>query len=44
MEGLREDAFLMATDLGLSALMDVSPPTGLELLVERIQEHVFPLR
>jgi len=42
MEGLRGDAFLMAKDLGLSALMDVGPPTGLELLVERIQEHVFP--
>lgn len=37
-------AFLMAKDLGLNALMDVGPPTGLELLVERIKEHVFPLR
>ena len=44
MEGLRGDAFLMAKDLGLSALMDVGPPTGLDLLVERIKEHVFPLR
>ena len=44
MEGLRGDAFLMAKDLGLNALMDVGPPTGLELLVERIKEHVFPLR
>ena len=44
MEGLRGDAFLMAKDLGLKALMDVGPPTGLELLVERIKEHVFPLR
>jgi len=44
MEGLRGDAFLMAKDLGLSALMDVGPPTGLELLVEKIKEHVFPLR
>jgi len=34
----------MAKDLGLNALMDVGPPTGLELLVERIKEHVFPLR
>ena len=42
MEGLRGDAFLMAKDLGLNALMDVGPPTGLELLVERIKEHVFP--
>ena len=44
MEGLRGDAFLMAKDLGLNALMDVGPPTGLELLVEKIKEHVFPLR
>ena len=44
MEGLRGDAFLMGQDLGLKALMDVGPPTGLELLVERIKEHVFPLR
>ena len=44
MEGLRGDAFLMAKDLGLNALMDAGPPTGLELLVERIKEHVFPLR
>ena len=44
MEGLRGDAFLMAKDLGLNALMDVGPPTGLELLVERIKEHVFSLR
>ena len=44
MEGLRGDAFLMAKDLGLITLMDVGPPTGLELLVERIKEHVFPLR
>ena len=42
MEGLRRDAFLMAKDLGLNALMDAGPPTGLELLVERI--NVFPLR
>ena len=34
----------MAKDLGLNALMDVGPPTGLELLVEKIKEHVFPLR
>ena len=34
----------MAKDVGLKALMDVGPPTGLELLVERIKEHVFPLR
>ena len=44
MEGLGGDAFLMAKDLGLKALMDVGPPTGLDLLVERIKEHVFPLR
>ena len=44
MEGLRGDAFLMAKDLGLDVLMDVGPPTGLEELVERIKEHVFPLR
>ena len=44
MEGLRGDAFLMAKDLGLNALMDVGLPTGLELLVEKIKEHVFPLR
>ena len=44
LEGLRGDTFLMAKDLGLNALMDVGPPTGLELLVERIKEHVFPLR
>ena len=40
MEGLRGDAFLMAKDLGLNALMDVGPPIGLELLVE----HVFPFQ
>jgi len=44
MEGLRGDAFLMAKDMGLSSLMEVGPPTGLEKLVERIKEHVFPLR
>eukprot|EP00435_Cladocopium_sp_Y103_P050664 s1856_g15.t1 len=44
MEGLRGDAFLLAKDMGLSALMDVGPPTGLELRVERIKELVFPLR
>ena len=43
-EGLRGDAFLMGKGLGLKALMDVGPPTGVELLVERIKEHVFPLR
>lgn len=45
LRGMRDiPAFLMAKDLGLNALMDVGPPTGLELLVERIKEHVFPLR
>ena len=44
MEALRGDAFLMAKDLGLNALMDVGPPTGLELLVEKVKEHVFPLK
>ena len=44
MEGLRGDAFLMAKGLVLNALMDVGPPTGLELLVEKIKEHVFPVR
>ena len=44
MEGRRGYAFLMAKDLGLKELMDVGPPTGLELLAERIKEHVFPMR
>ena len=44
MEGLRGDAFLMAKDLGLNALMDVGPPTELELLVERIKRWQFPPR
>eukprot|EP00435_Cladocopium_sp_Y103_P041085 s3831_g11.t1 len=44
MEGLRGDAFLLAKNMGLNVLMDVGPPTGLEQLVEKIKEHVFPLR
>ena len=42
MEGLKGDAFLMAKDLGLNSLMDVGPPTELELLVGESRSMCFP--
>ena len=40
-EGLRGEAILIARDIGLDRLCQ---PDGLEFLLERIKQHVFPLQ
>ena len=41
LEGLRGEAILIARDIGLDRRCQ---PDGLEFLLERIKQHVFPLQ